>query len=59
MEKMPSKREKKKWRKYLESETMLLEAHLAKMMYEELSFERRMRNKAIRLSRKRRTDYIA
>jgi len=56
---MPSKREKKKWRKYLESETMLLEAHLAKMMYEELSFERRMRNKAIRLSRKRRTDYIA
>lgn len=56
---MVSKREKKRWRKYLESETMLLEAHLAKMMYDELKFEARMRNKALRLARKRRTDYIS
>jgi len=55
---MPSKREKRKWRKYVESEAILLDVHVRKLMYDELRFEARMRNKSLRLARKRRTDYI-
>ena len=55
---MVSKREKKRWKKYMESQAFILDVHLARLMYQELLFERRARNKAIRLSRKRRIDYI-
>ena len=56
---MVSKREKKRWRKFMEQQGFILDLHLAKLMYDELRFERRMRNKAIRLSRKRKVgDYV-
>ena len=57
---LPSKRERRKWKKYVESQAFLLDVHVAKLMYQELLFERRMRRKAIRLSRKHKTrDYIS
>jgi len=55
---MVSKREKKRWRKYLESESLLLEVHLVKLMYDELKFDAKLRKKALRMAKKRRTDYI-
>lgn len=56
---MVSKREKRKWKRYLESEVFLLEAHLAKLMYDELKFDMKMRKKALKMARKREVgDYI-
>jgi len=55
---LPSKREMKKYRKYVENQAFLLDIHVARLMYQELLFERRARNKAVRMSRKRDVGYI-
>jgi len=56
---MPSKREKKKWRKHAESQAFLLDVHLANLMYEELKFDAKVRKKALKMAKKRKpTDYI-
>ena len=56
---MVSKREKKRWQKYIQTQATLTDLKLIHLMLKEMEFERRMRDKALRLARKRRTDYIA
>jgi len=54
-EKKKKKKAKKEWRRYV----ALLDAHMTKLLYDEMKFEARMRNKALRLARKRKPrDYI-
>ena len=55
---MVSKRERRRWLKYVQQEASLTELKLIALMLQEIEFERRMRNKAIRLSRKRDVGYI-
>jgi len=55
---MVSKREKKRWRKYLETESILLDVHVRKLMYEELKFDAKVRKKALRMAKKRKTNYV-
>ena len=56
---MVSKKEKKRWRKYLEQQGSILDLNLASLMVEELKFDQKLRKKALKLARKRRTDYIS
>jgi hypothetical protein len=57
---MVSKREKKKWKKYVESQAFILDVHLARLMYEELKFDAKVRKKALKMARKRSPqDYIS
>lgn len=55
---MVSKREKRKWRKYLASETMILEAHLTSLMVQELKFDQKLRKKALQMAKKRKINYV-
>ena len=56
---MPSKRERRRWLKYVQQEASLTELKLIVRMLEEIEFEGKMRRKAIRMSRKRKVgDYI-
>ena len=56
---LPSKREMKKYRKYVENQAFLFNINLTRLMYQELLFERRARNKALRMAKKRDVgDYI-
>lgn len=55
---MVSKKEKRKWRKYVESQAVLLDVHLAKLMYDELNLDAKVRKKAIRMSKKHDVGYI-
>ena len=55
---MVSKREKKRWQKYIQTQAALTDLKLIALMLKEIEFERRMRNKAIRMSKKRKINYI-
>jgi len=56
---MVSKKEKKRWKKYIESQAFILDVHVTQLMYQELLFERKVRRKAVRMSKKRKVgDYI-
>jgi len=56
---MVSKREKRKWRKYMEQQGIILDLHLASLMVAELKFDQKMRKKALKIARKREVgDYI-
>ena len=55
---MVSKRERRRWLRYIEQQSTLTDLKVIALMLEELAFARRMRRKAIRLSRKRDVGYI-
>lgn len=55
---MPSKRERRKWLRYIEQQSTLTDLKVIALMLEELAFARRMRNKALRMARKRKINYI-
>jgi len=55
---MPSKRERRRWLKYVQQEASLTELRLIVRMLQEIEFEGKMRRKAIRMSKKRKINYI-
>jgi len=55
---MVSKREQKRWRKYIEQQALLRDFHLTDLMVKELQFDRKMRGKALRMAKKRKLTYI-
>jgi len=55
---MPSKREKRKWRKYMEQQGIILDLHLASLMVAELKFDQKMRKKALKMAKNRKINYI-
>jgi hypothetical protein len=56
---MVSKKERRKWRKYLQEQAGFQDLKLRDLIIRELEYEGRMRRKALRMARKRKTtDYI-
>ena len=57
---MVSKKEKKRWQKYIQTQATLTDLKLIHLMLKEMEFERRMRNKALKMAKKRKSSaYIA
>jgi len=55
---MVSKRERRRWLKYIQQQAGLTELKLIVRMLEEIEFEGKVRRKAIRMSKKRKINYI-
>jgi len=56
---MVSKRERRRWLKYIQQQAGLTELKLIVRMLEQIEFEGKMRRKALRMAKKRRVgDYI-
>jgi len=58
MEKTPSKRERKKWRKLVEEQAEFFDLKLRDLMIKELQHESKMRKQLLRRAKKRSTSYI-